>query len=201
MRASCMSHLRASSGPRSSFLTDLERGRRIDAAVLRARDGELPSAPPTPTGAWNWKTAYDACEAATVLFLRKFGPAMRARAGFAGRDAADAGEDRRPSSHPYPPFRGKRGASAVLDADPAWLRGEHRGGDYPGRPSCWSRRLAPGLLAILAELVGRLARSQRVRRDPRRTSCHFSFRASPSRASTPRISTIISTPASRRASC
>ena len=32
-------------------------------------------------GAWDWKTAYDACEAATVLFLRKFGPAIRARAG------------------------------------------------------------------------------------------------------------------------
>ena len=31
-------------------------------------------------GAWDWKTAYDSCEAATVLFLRKFGPAMRARA-------------------------------------------------------------------------------------------------------------------------
>ncbi len=31
-------------------------------------------------GGWDWKTAYDACEAATVLFLRKFGPAMRARA-------------------------------------------------------------------------------------------------------------------------
>ena len=32
-------------------------------------------------GAWNWKLAYDASEAATVLFLRKFGPAMHARAG------------------------------------------------------------------------------------------------------------------------
>ena len=31
-------------------------------------------------GGWDWKTAYDACEAATVLFVRKFGPAMRARA-------------------------------------------------------------------------------------------------------------------------
>ena len=31
-------------------------------------------------GAWDWKTAYDACEAATVLFIRKFGPAVRARA-------------------------------------------------------------------------------------------------------------------------
>jgi len=32
------------------------------------------------TGAWNWKTAYDACEAATVLFLRRYGAAMRAKA-------------------------------------------------------------------------------------------------------------------------
>jgi predicted RNA methylase len=31
-------------------------------------------------GAWDWKTAYDAGEAATVLFLRKFGPAIRAQA-------------------------------------------------------------------------------------------------------------------------
>lgn len=28
------------------------------------------------TGAWTWKTAYDACEAATVLFLRKYGKAL-----------------------------------------------------------------------------------------------------------------------------
>src|SRR3984957_16605895 len=31
-------------------------------------------------GAWDWKSAYDACEAATILFLRKFGPAMQGRA-------------------------------------------------------------------------------------------------------------------------
>ena len=31
-------------------------------------------------GAWDWKAAYDACEASQLLFLRKFGPAMRARA-------------------------------------------------------------------------------------------------------------------------
>ena len=33
--------------------------------------------------AWDRKTAYDACEAATVLFLRKFGPGMRGRAASA----------------------------------------------------------------------------------------------------------------------
>jgi predicted RNA methylase len=33
------------------------------------------------SGAWDWKTAYDACEAATVLFLRKFGKALLRKAG------------------------------------------------------------------------------------------------------------------------
>ena len=61
------------------LLTDLERGRRIDAAGLR---GAMEAAFGTSdaSGAWNWKTAYDACEAATVLFLRRHGAAMRAKA-------------------------------------------------------------------------------------------------------------------------
>lgn len=32
-------------------------------------------------GAWDWKLAYDACEAATVLFLRKYGKALLHKAG------------------------------------------------------------------------------------------------------------------------
>src|SRR5215831_2190200 len=36
-------------------------------------------------GAWDWKTAYEACEAAQILFLRKFGPAMRERAASPSR--------------------------------------------------------------------------------------------------------------------
>src|SRR6202049_199418 len=60
------------------LLADLERGRTIDAHALRAAmiasfDGS------DAEGAWDWKTAYDACEAAQILFLRKFGPAMRGR--------------------------------------------------------------------------------------------------------------------------
>src|SRR5208282_6803123 len=31
-------------------------------------------------GVWDWKTAYDSCETAQILFLRKFGPVMRKRA-------------------------------------------------------------------------------------------------------------------------
>jgi hypothetical protein len=59
------------------ILPDLERGRRIDAAMLRAAM-ECAFGGSDTEGTWDWKTAYDSCEAATVLFLRKFGPAMRA---------------------------------------------------------------------------------------------------------------------------
>src|SRR5260370_40584114 len=55
------------------LLPDLERGRRIDAVMLRAAM-ESAFGASDAAGAWNWKTAYDACEAATVLFLRKFAP-------------------------------------------------------------------------------------------------------------------------------
>ena len=61
------------------LLTDLERGRRIDAASLRGAM-EAAFGASDASGAWNWKTAYDACEAATVLFLRRHGAAMRAKA-------------------------------------------------------------------------------------------------------------------------
>jgi hypothetical protein len=61
------------------LLPDLERGRRIDAAMLRAAM-ERTFGGSDAEGAWTWKTAYDAREAATALFLRKFGPAMLARA-------------------------------------------------------------------------------------------------------------------------
>jgi len=58
---------------------DLERGRRIDATALRSAM-EAAFGASDASGAWNWKTAYDACEAATVLFLRRYGAAMRAKA-------------------------------------------------------------------------------------------------------------------------
>ncbi|MGY4430932.1 hypothetical protein ACVWWO_003409 [Bradyrhizobium sp. F1.13.1] len=62
------------------LVADIERGRRIDAAVLRGAMEAAFCAPDT-TGVWNWTTAYDVCEAATVLFLRKFGPVIRLEAG------------------------------------------------------------------------------------------------------------------------
>jgi predicted RNA methylase len=61
------------------LLPHLESGRRIDAAMLRAAM-ESAFGASDADGAWTWKAAYDACEAATVLFMRKFGFAMRAKA-------------------------------------------------------------------------------------------------------------------------
>jgi predicted RNA methylase len=61
------------------LLPHLERGRRIDAPILRAAM-ETAFGASDADGAWDWKSAYDACEAATVLFVRKFGPAMREKA-------------------------------------------------------------------------------------------------------------------------
>ena len=61
------------------LLPDLERGRRTDAARLRAAM-EQAFGGSDSQGAWDWKCAYDACEVAAVLFLRRFGRAMAARA-------------------------------------------------------------------------------------------------------------------------
>ncbi len=57
------------------LLPHLERGTRIDATILRAVMAST-FLDTDATGRWDWKTAYDACEAATVLFLRKHGPAL-----------------------------------------------------------------------------------------------------------------------------
>ncbi|NNM73205.1 strawberry notch family protein [Enterovirga aerilata] len=62
------------------LLPHLERGQRIDAATLRGAMETAFGASDT-AGAWDWKTAYDACEAATVLFLRKYGKALFRKAG------------------------------------------------------------------------------------------------------------------------
>ncbi|WP_242218639.1 strawberry notch family protein [Shinella zoogloeoides] len=57
------------------LLPHLERGQRVDAATLRGAM-ETAFGASDATGAWDWKMAYEACEVATVLFLRKYGKAL-----------------------------------------------------------------------------------------------------------------------------
>ena len=59
---------------------DLARGTPIDAARLRL-EMERAFGGSDASGAWDWKLAYEAGEVALVLFLRKFGRALLARAG------------------------------------------------------------------------------------------------------------------------
>jgi predicted RNA methylase len=58
-----------------TLLPFLDRGERIDAAILRAAMEQAFGASDA-SGAWSWKDAYEACETATVLFLRKYGRAV-----------------------------------------------------------------------------------------------------------------------------
>jgi len=59
---------------------DLAQGFRIDALRLRL-EMERAFGGSDADGAWDWKLAYEAGEVALVLFLRKFGRALLARAG------------------------------------------------------------------------------------------------------------------------
>lgn len=60
------------------ILPALVRGETVDALTLRAAM-EPAFGGSDADGLWTWKDAYEACEAAEVLFLRRFGPAMCTR--------------------------------------------------------------------------------------------------------------------------
>src|SRR5579864_8238929 len=60
----------------------LGQGRALDSRALRSAM-EAAFGASDAEGAWVWKDAYETSEAAQVLFLRKFGAAMRSRAGSA----------------------------------------------------------------------------------------------------------------------
>ncbi|MER9576151.1 strawberry notch family protein [Mesorhizobium sp. M0189] len=64
------------------LLPHLERGQRVDVSSLRSAM-EAAFGASDASGAWDWKSAYDACEVATVLFLRKYGKSLFRKAGSA----------------------------------------------------------------------------------------------------------------------
>ena len=61
-----------------ALLPSLEAGRPVDAAALRHAMTDAFGGTDAQ-GVWDWKTAYDACEAAVILFLRKYGRTILAR--------------------------------------------------------------------------------------------------------------------------
>ena len=63
-----------------TLLPALEAGRPLDAATLRSAMTRAFGASDAE-GAWLWKDAYEAAEAAVVLFVQRYGRAMRKRAG------------------------------------------------------------------------------------------------------------------------
>ncbi|MCY4548821.1 MAG: methylase, partial [Defluviicoccus sp.] len=67
-----------------SLLPVLEAGRALDAVTLRDAMTRAFGASDAD-GAWLWKDAYESAEAAVVLFVQRYGRAMRRRAG-AGSD-------------------------------------------------------------------------------------------------------------------
>ncbi|TXH36478.1 MAG: methylase [Rhodospirillaceae bacterium] len=62
-------------GAAERLLPHLERGQRVNATIVRTAM-EAAFGGSDASGAWDWKTAYDACEVATVLFLRKYGKSL-----------------------------------------------------------------------------------------------------------------------------
>ena len=67
-----------------TLLPVLEGGKPLDAATLRSAMTEAFGATDAE-GAWVWKDAYEAAESAAVMFLQRYGRAMRGNAG-AGPD-------------------------------------------------------------------------------------------------------------------
>ena len=180
------------------LLTDLERGRRIDAAVLR-NAMEAAFGASDATGAWNWKTAYDACEAATVLFLRRYGAAMRAKA--ASPAAMLPMLMRIASLLPTQTRRSEESESLQQFSTPiglayvASVAAAITPADVVLEPSAGT-----GLLAILAELAGASLILNEFA-DSRAGILAQLFPAVSTTSLTPRTSTTTSMPASCRASC
>ena len=133
----------ASFAAAQSLLATLERGQRVDAPLLRAAM-ESAFGGSDAEGAWDWKMAYDACEAATVLFLRKFGPAMQARAGSPAALLAMLTKIAGSFAHPYAPLGRESGAAAILDADRARAGRPRRRRHHACRSLSWSLRPEPG---------------------------------------------------------
>ncbi|MDB5577728.1 MAG: putative methylase/helicase [Bradyrhizobium sp.] len=64
----------------AAILSRLEEGQSVAAATLRGAM-EAGFGGSDAEGAWDWKQAYDSCEAAQILFLRKYGHTLSRQSG------------------------------------------------------------------------------------------------------------------------
>ena len=107
-----------------------------------------------PTGAWNWKLAYDACRGGEGPVPAQIRPGDARTRRFARGASRHARQARGACCRRRPAARKNPGIPTILDADRARLC-RRRGRRDDARPiPCWSPRPAPGLLAIFAELAG-----------------------------------------------
>ncbi len=180
------------------LLPQLERGQAIDARALRGAMEEA-FAGSDADGAWSWKSAYDACEAAQVLFLRKFGPAIRTRAPMPAARLAML--ERLAALTPSQTRRSEESQALQQFSTPIALGFVAASLPHSRQPTlCWSPRRGPG--------CSRFSRRWKAHRWPSTNlpipapDCSTGFSpASPSRVSTPPTSTIIWMRGSGRASC
>ena len=134
------------------LLPHLERGERIDAPKLRAAM-EAAFGASDATGAWDWKQAYEACEVATVLFLRKYGKALFRKA--ASADARLAAVSKIAGLMPTHTRRSEEAQTFQQFSTPiplglvAATAAAITPADHVLEPSAGT-----GLLAILAEIAG-----------------------------------------------
>jgi predicted RNA methylase len=135
-----------------ALLPHLKSGSRLDASVLRAAM-EKAFGGSDAVGLWDWPLAHEAVEAASVLFLRRHGRAMRRKAGDDAAMLALLGRlavllptrtRRSEATNAFQQFSTpiELGWTAVVAA-------AVRPGDVMLEPSAGT-----GLLAILAELAG-----------------------------------------------
>ena len=93
-------------------------------------------------GAWLWRDAYDAIEAALVLQLRRLAPADRPAGGRAGRDRRPPGQPRRPQPDPHRAAARSRWRWTSSPPRPSWARWRSSRPRCGPATRCWSRRPA-----------------------------------------------------------
>ena len=176
----------------------LGQGRALDSRALRSAM-EAAFGGTDAEGAWVWKDAYEALEAAQVLFLRKFGARHALARGLRRGHARDAhapcrARCRHRRAGPKNPRQFQQFSTPIALGFVAAEAAALTAADLVLEPSAGT-----GLLAIFAELAkARLALNEIA--DTRAGLLGRLFRdAAPSRATTPSRSTTVSIPRSGRA--